>query len=549
MKKWLLLGAALTLCLAAWTATASAVTNGMVKVGLYYGSSALYSANAEIVDGYGSGFSFGYYDESRNFVSLASVSESSVCVTADGNIGYTGGEISASGASVLGGCHVQLPQSYASFAEAQSAANQYGGFVAFVNGAYFVRVGSYASLGEAQSASYSLGGSAVSPSSTAVTVTKRGVQTILFQFDFGGLYSFAVQPIGSETRTYFKSHKYYGGFEYPRVSGGNLYVVSVVDLEHYVKCVVPYEMSNSWPVEALKAQAVCARTYVTRSGAKHASYGFDVCASTDCQVYYGVDYGTSTHTDTSDAAVDATAGVCMYSGGQPIYAVYSASDGGATEDAYNVWGTRYSYLVGKADPYEAAVSSSISGYSYTLSYTAAELTSRIAAKGYSGYRLGTITNVYVSQYTAMGNVYAVTFEDAAGNSYTVTGEKCRTALGTKSQRFEIGGGSASAGYSVNGSGSLSTLTGSYVISGSGTVRAYSGADSSTYVITSSGVSAAEKNQGASAAPAASSGAFAITGTGNGHNVGLSQWGANAMAKQGYAWRDILNFYYTGITIS
>ena len=90
-------------------------------------------------------------------------------------------------------------------------------------------------------------------------------------------------------RTWFKGYRYYGGFRYERIGGGDLTVVNILDLETYIKGVVPYEMSSSWPLEALKVQAVCARSYayINIHSGKHTSYHFDVCNTTDCQAYYG----------------------------------------------------------------------------------------------------------------------------------------------------------------------------------------------------------------------------------------------------------------------
>ncbi len=544
MKKLGFLLSALTLLLAVFTVSAAAVTNGMVKTGLYYGSSALYSANAQLVDGTGTGFRFGYYDEDRRFVELGYTDAASLCVTGDGNIGYSGGEISSSGGTVLGGWHVQLTGSYRDFDAAQREASFYdGGFVACVDGTYFVRVGSYTDAVSAESAAWELGGEEVGPSSTGVTVTLRGSRTILFQFDYSGWYHFAVEAdgAGGKAQTWFRSRKYYGGFEYVRVSGGSLYVINVAQLEDYIKCVVPYEMSNSWPAEALKAQAVCARTYVMRVGSRHSSYGFDVCATEHCQACYGVDHGYSGHTTASDAAVDATAGITMRYNGSYIYAVYSASNGGASEDVANVWGSNYPYLKGKADPYESSIASSISGYHYTVRYTAAALASRMASR-YSGYKLGTLAKVYVSEFSPNGNVCEVTFVDTARKTYAVSGETCRLALGTKSQRFTINGGDTGGELHVNDGGTLSSVSGSYVIAGDGTLSNVSG---SPYVITADGVSELNASGGSGGDI---SGGIVIEGTGNGHNVGMSQWGAYAMAKQGFTFRDILEFYYTGITI-
>lgn len=546
MKRLGFLLSVMTLLLVMFTVSASAVTNGVVKTGLYYGSSALYSANAQIADDTGDGFRFGYYDEDRRFVELGYTEETSISVTGDGNIGYSGGEITSSGSSVLGGWHVQLSESYRDFDAAQrQAERQDGGYVACLDGTYYIRVGCYQNASDAEDAAWELGGEAVGPSGTGVTVTLRGSQTILFQFDYSGWYHFAVEADGSRqaAQTWFKNRKYYGGFEYPRVSGGALYVISVTELEDYVKCVVPYEMSNSWHIEALKAQAVCARTYVMRVGERHSSYGFDVCANEHCQAYYGVDYQYRGHTDNADAAVDATAGLCMRYNGAYVYAVYSASNGGASEDVKYIWGSDYPYLKGKEDPFESSISSSISGYHYTVSYTAASLGSRMASR-YSGYRLGTLAQVYVSRFTPNGNVYEVTFVDTAGKTYTVSGETCRLALGTKSQRFTINGSGTGSSLYVNRDETISSASGSYVISGGGERRILDGA---AYVITADGVSKLESSS-ATASSGDISGGIVIEGTGNGHNVGMSQWGAYAMAKQGYDFYDILEFYFTGISI-
>lgn len=190
----------------------------------------------------------------------------------------------------------------------------------------------------------------------------------------------------------------------------------MVDLEDYVKGVIPHEMSGQWPLAALEAQAVCARTYACRTTKHQSTYGFDVCNTTDCQVYNGVNASTAR----SDEAVDNTAGECVYYNGELAETVYHSSDGGATEDAANVWGSDVPYLQGKEDPYESAAS--IPDYQYTVTYTREELTWVLQNSGYS---IGDVTNVYVSEYTPLGNVYKVTFEDSSGHSLTVKGETCR----------------------------------------------------------------------------------------------------------------------------
>ena len=117
---------------------------------------------------------------------------------------------------------------------------------------------------------------------------------------------------------WFSGYKYRGGFQYHRRNGGNLTVVNMVELEDYVNGVVCYEMGREWPLEALKAQAICARTYVMKNLNKHNSYGFDICPSDSCQVYHGMgsnrtDYGPS---EVSMRAVAETAGMVVKYGGK-----------------------------------------------------------------------------------------------------------------------------------------------------------------------------------------------------------------------------------------
>ena len=76
--------------------------------------------------------------------------------------------------------------------------------------------------------------------------------------------------------------------QYGNTVGAIVTAVNVVQLEEYLYGVVPCEMPASWHMEALKAQAVCARNFVLTRGSTHKSYGFDVCATTHCQVYGGV---------------------------------------------------------------------------------------------------------------------------------------------------------------------------------------------------------------------------------------------------------------------
>jgi len=540
-RKTLLLS--LLLCL--WlSASAHAMEHDMLKVGIKYGSDAMFSANLQNFDGAGRGYDFGYFDARRQFVPLgAGTDENKISVTVDTHV-YISGSVYYQSAvnysEYIGAYHLQLAGSYDEYGDAAAVAAEYdGGFVAYCTDRYVVRVGQYrTSEGVARALEAWTGAeaSAVSPSRTGVMVTVTGTDRILFYFDCGGLRSLGISPrsvSGEKPATWFRGYRYYGGFEYQRVTGGNMSVVNVVSIEDYVKGSVGWEIGNDKPLEAIKAQAVCARTYAAMQ-TRHRSQGFDVCTTVDCQVYQGL----ASANELTDRAVDETAGVYMYYNGKYAEAYYYSSNGGATEDAKNVWNDEVGYLRGKSDPYEAHVASRIPGYHWSAVFTGGELAAKLRARGID---VGTVRNVYVSEFTPTGNVYSLTFVGTSG-SKTVYRESCRTLLGLRSMRFTVGTDAPS--YSVNdGKTAVSGIRGAYLISGTGEVSAYDGGAEDVYVITSGGTAKPE-----SAASGADAGRFTFTGSGWGHNVGMSQWGATAMAELGYGYRDILEFYFTGVTI-
>ena len=122
---------------------ASAVTNDMVKVGLRYGSSALFSANLE--NAVGSGYEFGYFEEDRSFTSLGWTEETAVSMTAAGTIYMDGSgtyspSVPAGGFRAMGGWHVQIG-GFRSFEEASARARSEGGWPAWVDWEHLVRIG------------------------------------------------------------------------------------------------------------------------------------------------------------------------------------------------------------------------------------------------------------------------------------------------------------------------------------------------------------------------------------------------------------------------
>ena len=528
----------------------------IIRVGLYYGSDTLDGAN--LANHKGAGFAFGYYDSDNDFIQVGQTAAGSISIVKTENVGYGNYNgytsyhtaLAASAAVTVGCYHLQTLESYESFEGAAAAAEQYdGGFAAWIAGAYRVRIGNYLDRASAQAAQESLAlelgvtTEIKGTSAYGVSVVVTGTADVLFQFDDDGAGTgLGVRPIPSEEGekcvTYFmNSNRWYGGFRYERINGGSLTIVNMVELDDYVKGILPYEMSASWPIEALKVQAVCARSYslASRNG-KHRGYHFDLCNSNCCQVYLGLARANAN----SDAAVDETRGQVARYDGKIATCFYYSSNGGASEASSTVWGgsqSTYPYLVGVIDPYEAAVASQISGYNWTRTYTAAELTEKLNAKG---YKCSTVVSAKVSAYTDTGNPKTITFTDSAGKNYTLTARAMVTMLSLRSYHYDFVGSESTGGIPVNENETVPNTSGLYAIDGDGNLISL-GDD--VYIITAGGTQSLD----AGSTPVSGS-SFTISGSGYGHNVGMSQWGAYAMAKQDFGYEEILRFYYTGITV-
>ena len=120
---------------------------------------------------------------------------------------------------------------------------------------------------------------------------------------------------------------------------GRLRARNQLPIEQYLYGVVPHEMSNSFPVEALKAQAVCARSYVMGYCSRYATRSYDIRDTSSDQVYRGY----ASKNTRAIAAVDATKGQVLTYEGNIIEAYYSASNGGQTERTGNVWENDFPY--------------------------------------------------------------------------------------------------------------------------------------------------------------------------------------------------------------
>lgn len=151
---------------------------------------------------------------------------------------------------------------------------------------------------------------------------------------------------------------YRGSLRAVRWAAGDVDVVNVVPIDTYLAGVVPAEMPASWPTEALKAQAVAARTYAAAYAARSRAAGraWDICDTTACQVYSGVGHEHRAAT----RAVAATRGQIRTWDGRPINAEFSASNGGYTSAG------PLPYQRAKPDPWDAAASNPYRRWSTTV---------------------------------------------------------------------------------------------------------------------------------------------------------------------------------------
>ena len=263
--------------------------------------------------------------------------------------------------------------------------------------------------------------------------------------------------------------------------------VTEMTMGDYLWCVVAAEMPASFEAEALRAQAVCARTYsLWKLGARsHEEDGADICAdSACCQAYITPEDAAQRWAQDAQAftvkvagAVADTDGQVLTYGGAPIQAVFFSSAAGSTADAAEVWGRSLPYLV----PVDSPEGEEVPNYRSTVTLTADEVRKLAETEGLgcdlSGEPSGWFTNVVRS---ASGRVASLSLGGAS-----LSGGAARSLFSLRSACFDV--------------------------------------------------SEAE-------------GVFTFSVTGYGHGVGMSQYGANAMAKEGREFRDILTWYYTGTEV-
>lgn len=317
--------------------------------------------------------------------------------------------------------------------------------------------------------------------------------------------------------------KQYRGFITFIVNSYEISLINHIKIEDYLYGVVPKEMGSSFHIESLKAQAVAARTYAifaVTSKNKHKKDGFDLCDTIDCQAYGGKNIENTL----INSAVDETRGQYVYYEGKLAETFFHANNGGYMESSENIWGGYLGYLIAKEDPFSKDTTAS----TWQVEFTSEDINKKIiSARIY----IGDILDIKVLERNSGNRVKEVKLIGKSGEKI-ISGSKLRTILGIRSTWFNI----------VRKGEQVSNLA--YV---------FDPKTSKTIEINLDTAFAIDKNDNkfkwqSKETQEIKVDGFLISGRGYGHGVGMSQYGALEMAKQGYNYEEIIKFYYTGADI-
>lgn len=247
----------------------------------------------------------------------------------------------------------------------------------------------------------------------AATPSSRGVALGNWQSD-----RLIIEPSG-DGLVWINGGWYRGRTEIVR-QGQQIIAVNRVDLEEYLYSVVGSEAIPSWPQEALRAQAVAARTYALYQRSKSTNSLYDLDTTTDTQVYKGL----SREYVTTHEAVKATAGQVITYNGKPILAAFHSSSGGHTENVEDVWSSPLPYLRGVVDYDQSAPV-----FQWTKSFSSTELSRHIGG-------VGTIKAMIPEQTTPRGRIIAMKIVGDRGTKI-LKGGTLRQALDLRSTLFTV----------------------------------------------------------------------------------------------------------------
>lgn len=306
-----------------------------------------------------------------------------------------------------------------------------------------------------------------------------------------------------------QKNDYNGTFIIKQIKG-KLSIGNLLDIDNYVAGVVPNEIGNLAPEEALKAQAVAARTHAVSMLLfnRHSNDGYDLCNGTHCQVYKG----NYLRNEKIDKAVLDTKGVVMLYDGKIVDAVYHSNCGGKTESNQGAWN-------GKAIPYLQGVSCNQDLDSLDLSIednAVNWINTKVDTKDMASWEK---RSEQWEQSISLSNI-----EKNTGVSNLHTLQVLKRGFSGRILKLRLIGSNEA------------TIDGEYKIR-----QAFGGLPSSYFYVIN-GKHSSKSNY-------ALSDKVVLKGRGYGHGVGLCQVGALQKARDGWAWNDLLEFYYPGITFT
>jgi SpoIID/LytB domain protein len=318
-------------------------------------------------------------------------------------------------------------------------------------------------------------------------------------------------PTGSDTTAVSGLHSYFGTIELD-ARGGGLVVSDRLPLERYLLGLA--EVPSSWPPEALKAQAVAARTYALytlsqpRAGAA-ADYGFDICASVQCQVFSGADTVLARDGLRWAEAVAQTEAETVLRDGSPILARYHSTSGGETlanSQAFPEEGVDYPYL----QPVESPFEDDAPLYRWRVEFSLRQVQAMLRRGGWWSKDRGRLREVRSVPSSDGFHYPDLVFQSRKGEVRR-TAQEARELFGTLAPRMF---GDRHPARWPTSSGRLPETWPSNRIEVRTVGRRVE-----------------------------------TVGRGWGHGVGMSQWGAHGLAERGASYIDILQHYYTGVQVA
>lgn len=231
----------------------------------------------------------------------------------------------------------------------------------------------------------------------------------------------------SEKKFSFKGNTYRGDAEVIPAENKKFLLINILKLEDYLLGVVPSEMPALWPIEALKAQAISARTYAIHNILYPAHRDYHLEASTYHQAYFGM---TKEHARSYKAVVETRGEIILYQG-KPVRTFYHSNSGGMTEEPENVWNLKMGYLKSVESPHckEAP------NFEWQEKFSIAELTEKLKPQG-----ITEIKNIRILEKNQSGRAQTIEIDIGQDLPIAMKANEFRKLAGTtriKSLLFEI----------------------------------------------------------------------------------------------------------------